>query len=286
MTTDRMGSRERGRLAPREVRLHPNDAIGHHVTLRLADDRPLVTSAAARRIASSSVVRVADTFGLLAFGFADTHLHVLVAADRLRAGECARRVEISLQQRLGLRLPFQPARVRPVENQAHLQRAFLYVLRQLEHHGLEVDRAHDGSSLPSLLGIRIDASNMRARVAALLPRVDLSSLTEGLDLAPRAPSRLDFELLPEAAAAAFGLADLRAHGRVPSRARHAATHVGEHLRAEDLARLLEASPSFVHRLRKQPPHPRELKAVLLQLSLRTSLAERSRKANEAGSPDR
>ncbi len=276
----RKGSRTRGRLVPRAVRLQQDAAVGHHVTMRLVDDRALATNAAGRRLAARAISRVADAFGLLAFGIADTHLHVLLAADRLRAGECARRIEISLQQQLGLRVRFQPARVRPVESQSHLQRAFMYVLRQLDHHRLDVDGAHDGTSLPDLLGLRISSSNLRARVMAMLPRVDLPSLGKVLELTTMSPAQLDRELLPEAAAAAFGLADLRKPGRTVTRAIIAAVHVGEHLSASELGRLLGPTPSCIRRLRKQRPEPHELRAVRLQLSLRASVAARARTAHE------
>lgn len=280
MSNQRPGARCRGRLAPRAVHLHQADAIGHHVIIRLVDDRTIATSGAARRIAASSLCRVADPFGLLAFGIADTHLHVLLAADRLQAGECARRVEISLNQRLRLRARFEPARVRAVESQAHLQRAFLYVLRQPERHGLEVDPAHDGTSLPDLVGLRVGGSNMKTRVAAVLPRMDLAALTEGLELTPRENSRLDFALLRESAAAAFGLGELRRRGQVHHRAHRAATHAASHLSAEQLATLLDTSACFVRRLRMEPPHPHELRAIMLQLSLRTAIAGRARANHE------
>ncbi len=274
-------SADRVRLAPREVHRNAVESIGHHVTMRLADDRPLVTSSAARRIAASALLRVGDSLGLLAFAIADTHVHVLVSADRLHAGECARRIEISLQRCLAPRVRFQPARIQPVQDQAHLQNAFLYVLRQLERHGLDVDPAHDGTALPDLVGLRVTGSRLEARVAALLPRVDLGTLAGALVIASHAAAP-DLSLLADAAAAAFGLAHLTATGLASARARFAAAHATEHLQADVVADLLGVSASLVRRLRKRPPSPTEVRAVQLQLRLRSSIADRTKTRLGAG----
>jgi hypothetical protein len=138
--------------------------------------------------------------------------------------------------------------------------------------------------LPDLVGLRIGSSNMRARVSTLLPRVDLAALTDGLELTPSSLERLDFDLLRESAAAAFGLGDLRMRGHLHHQALRAAAHAAGHLSAERLATLLHTSASFIHRLRKEAPSASELRAITLQLSLRTAIVERTRNSDAAPTP--
>ncbi len=242
--------------------------------MRLADDRPIAASVSARRRASRALTRVTASFGLLAFAVADTHLHLLLATNRVPAGECARRVEISLQQQLVLGARFQAARVHPVKGPWHLQQSFLYVLRQLERHGIGIDPTHDGTSLPDLLGMRLLGRESARLASSLLPRLDVAGLS-GLLAAPvdtECEGRV--EVLPDAAAAAFALPRLT--GRCPDvvRARRAAVRVARGAPAKQLSELLGMSVSSVRDARAEPIDAAAVRAVLLQWRLRTRLAER------------
>lgn len=61
-----------------------------------------------------------------------------MACGRDEAGQLARRLEISLAQKLSLEVRFVPAHFKAVDDGRHL-RAFIYVLEQNAHHGLEWD---------------------------------------------------------------------------------------------------------------------------------------------------
>jgi hypothetical protein len=104
-------------------------SIGQHIVLRLADHRVIAPDPAARRQVARSVLGIGRGQGLLSFRLADTHLHLLAACDRDEAGQLARRVEISLAQKLSLDVSFVPAYFKAVDDGRHLYRAFLYVPR-------------------------------------------------------------------------------------------------------------------------------------------------------------
>lgn len=99
------------------------EAIGFHVTLRLADDRPIATSVADLRVLARVVLEQGEARGLVAFGAADNHLHAMLVSDRVNAGAFAHYVETSLRWRLRLRVPFEGARTtsrRPATRLQHL----------------------------------------------------------------------------------------------------------------------------------------------------------------------
>jgi hypothetical protein len=162
-------------------------AIGHHVTIRLTDARPIATSAAARRILSHCIYRNASSRGLSGFRAADTHVHLLLAGERKLARAAARCVELSLQAALRPGVHFERARVRTIRDQNHLRNTLAYLFRQEQHHRLDLDPFHDASSLPEMLGMRVldDAINWRAtvlRARALVPRLQRSDLLRLLNL--------------------------------------------------------------------------------------------------------
>ncbi len=241
---------------------------GHHIMLRLDDGRVLARDAGARRVLSSTVLRIANPLPLLAFRTADTHLHLLLADSRPVAGELARRLEIGLWQTLRPGVPFAPARIKPVLNQRHLGNAFLYILRQEERHGLAGDPLHDGSNLVDLLGLRVVGRWTATHVRAHLPRVDRASLVSFLASDPEA-SITSWAPLPEAAAAALALPALTGSGHSVTRARRAALHLARgRLRVADAAAAMGVSERTAHRLRHQPAEPDLEAAIEGQLRLR------------------
>ncbi len=269
--------------------------LGFHLSLRLADDRVIAPSAEARREVAAAVLKVGREAELLAFGLADTHLHLLAACDRGAAGRLAWRVELSVQARLRPKVGFDPPRWWPVRDQRHLGRAFPYVLSQ-DHHGAFRDPFRDGTNLPDLLGLRLigryTASNVRRR----LPRVGREELVallegprEGGDDGGREAGGAAFlgwpsegsgegstesggagaEVVADAAAAAACLGSLAGRTAPVVAARRAAVHAADDtVAASELAAALGVSARSLRRLAAESPDPALVAAIRGQIALR------------------
>ena len=252
-----------------------DDALGQHVTMRLVDDRVLVTEPEHPRLIARVLLARGTTRDLVSFGVADNHLHAVLTCSRAVAGVFARAVETSLRHLLALRVPFAPARFRPIVDQQHLGNATSYSVRQQERHGVRLDPLREGTSLPDVLGLRVLDPSLATRFAARLPRVERADLLAllGVHLV-RGP--VDLEPLADAAAAALALPDL--HGQDPERmaAKRAAVHVGlaADLRPSQIAELLTSPARTVQRLAGDAPRTDLVRAVCLQLRLRTGVARR------------
>src|SRR5438132_937527 len=155
-------------------------ALGHHVTIRLSDDRVIAPECADRRRLARVVARAAEAFRLLGFRAADNHVHLETAESRERSMELARRIEIGLRLALRIEVPFERARVRRIHDQGHGYGTFHYLFRQERHHGIELDPHFDASSLPDMLGMRDIGIACAGEVAKLLPRVRREQLLEHL----------------------------------------------------------------------------------------------------------
>ena len=247
-------------------------ALAHHVTCRFNADRVLAPDLATRRVYARAILRVGADHQLLAFRVVDTHLHAVVACDRVSAGLFARRIEQSIQARLRPGVPFAPARIRPIEDQWHLQKTFHYVLDQEKRHGIAADPLFEASNLPDLLGMRLLGDYAVPTVKALLPRVrrgDLLDYLRQVDLEAEAP-RLD--PLAEAAAAAVALPNLAGRSHAAVAARRAAVHLAAgRLTVRQTSELLAIPRATVRRLRSEPTDPLLERAVRRQLALRTQL---------------
>ncbi|MEJ7735552.1 MAG: hypothetical protein WKG00_40995 [Polyangiaceae bacterium] len=240
--------------------------------MRLEDSRVIAPTAGQRRDAARTLLQMGAGDGLLAFHVVDTHAHAVLACSRARAGQLARRVEIALRARLRLPCRFEPARIRPVLDQWHLQRSVLYVIRQEERHGICVDPARDGCSLPDVLGWRVADETLAARLRSLVPRVRLAAPADASTLAGVEP---DPELLAEAAAAALALVDLDGRSAATVHGRRAAVWAGaaEALRGAAVASALAITRRRVAQLLAEPPPPPAwIRAVRTQLRFRTWLA--------------
>jgi hypothetical protein len=243
-------------------------ALAQHICLRLNDNRVIAPSPCERRSAARAVLEQFAQATLLAFGLADTHLHLLAACARALAGELARRLEISLGRRLSLAIGFAPAYFKEVSDGSHLGRAFSYVLEQTAHHGLEWDPLHEASNLPDLLGLRPLGSYTATNVRQLLPRVTRDTLLGCLRLAALEPADEPLDRLELAVAAATGLSTLAGAGREALAARQALVQVAGHrLSARALAQRLGVCERTVYELRRRPPSARLVQAVRLQLGL-------------------
>jgi hypothetical protein len=254
-------------------------AFAHHVTARLVIERGLARTASELRLAASTLFRHGEARGLVLFRFADTHLHLILASDRRVTGMFARVAECALRKLLRIPIAFEGARIRPIESIRHAFNAFRYGFTQEAHHGTSFDEAHDGSSLPELLGMRIRRSGIVERVRSLLPRLKRENLLEWLgtkviddEAAPMEPS-----LLRDAACAAFGVASLVGRTLEHGLARRAAVELCSRVAPTiSPGTLLELPARTIYRCRFDVPTAAEVIAVEKQLRLRTWLLRRPR----------
>lgn len=248
-----------------------SEPLGFHVILRLEDDRPMAGAPAALRAVARVVLEQGERRGLLAFGTADDHLHAALATDRASAGEFARYVATALRWKLGIGARFERARIRPLHDQRHAYNTFHYIHRQDSRHGLDIDRTREGTSLPDLLGVRLLETSIVARVRAHLPRVRREDLVANLPPAPFEEEQADLDLLPDAAAAAFAIADVRARSPIAALARAAAVFaVPRETSSRLLSDCLGIGIRAVQTIRQQTGDPRAVRAVTAQLQLRAA----------------
>jgi|GEM_PF-816447 len=261
--------------------------LGFHLVLRSEDDRVLAPGGRERRALVSVVLAAGKARGLLAFGAADTHLHVLTTADRAAAGQLAHALAIGLHAALAVPAPFAPVRIRPVEHHRHLLNAFRYVMSNAAHHGVVDPAATDASSLHDLLHLRSVAPWLADRVRRALPRVDRADLLEvlGLPQLGLVPSGGFEPGWLDAAAAVRLLPGL--DGRAPRAAAARAALVAVALplcNVRTLAPVLAIDPRSVRRL-AQAADPLDVVALQRQLAWREALAGRGAAATRVRPAD-
>lgn len=230
--------------------------------LRTEERRVLAPSVAQRRALATAVHAFAERAGLLAFRGSDTHIHLVLLADRALAGRTARALSYALHARLGLEAPFEPARIKPVDSQSHLENVFDYVLRQDARHGFDSDPWHDASVLPDLLGLRAMGGDVRRRMREYLPRVGRDRLLARLGVETLHPGT-DTSIGVEAAAAAVARPDLSGKARDVCAARRALLALFDEAGAPH-----PFERSVACRLRRIPAEPRLLRAISLQIGFR------------------
>lgn len=249
-----------------------NKAVGYHITMRLEEDWGVARTPEALRHVSCMMVRHGEKRGLLAHRVADTHLHVLLQCDRVKAGQFAHAIESALRQTLQLPVSFERARIRPLRSPRHLANALRYVLRQEEHHGTRFDPAHEGSSVQDLLGMRVlwrDGSTRR--LTSLLPRLQRAEVLSWIDAEALDSVIPDTRLAPEAALAALGLSSFVGQSPPHVAARRLLVHNSPNISA--LATILpDCSPRALRYLRATPVKPVHAKAMAMQLRYRTLLS--------------
>lgn len=179
----------------------------------------------------------------------------------------------ALRKRLSIAVPFEPARMRPITSERHLLNAARYVFTQEVHHETSFDVAHDGSSLPELLGLRIEAGQASKRLRRLLPRLTRETVRSWFAVGPFESCDPDLGQLRDAAAAAFGVDYSGSDEPIQRKLRRAAAHVARELApAAVVAATLGITPRAVQRYLVEPVPASELKAVERQLRLRSFLA--------------
>lgn len=244
------------------------EPLGWHITARLRDDRVIVRDDGSRRIAATVILRAGVDARLVAFRVVDTHVHALLAVSRPEAGRFATRALGSLVQALDLPVRFEPARLRPVEDQRHLRNAFDYVLRNHRHHDVAGDPWHDASCLPDLLGLRTVGAHAIPVVRALLPRVTRADLLAHLGVREFGLGPASAEHLAASALAASGARSLSGRSAESVAARVAAAHTG--LAAGETAAALGTTSRSIHRLRALPPDRALVAAILRQCAWRAA----------------
>jgi len=89
----------------------------------------------------------------LRFCIVDDHIHIVVQADRARAGRLAQM--LALRLRLKIEAVFQPAWFGAVDDRSHLVSLVRYVLTQPSHHKVDTpDAVWPGSCFQDLIGAR------------------------------------------------------------------------------------------------------------------------------------
>ncbi len=244
--------------------------LAWHVTHALSDRRVVASCPEDLRVVARTVLAaVGDE--LLAFRASDNHVHTVFAGGRAAAGAFARAVANALHNRLQLPVPFEPTDFRPIRVQGHLQNAFGYVLGNAAHHGATHDRFFEASNLPDLLGLRSLGAASRARVRAMLPRVDRAALLALFGVDALTPAFAP-DLLIEATCAAAALPSLVSLRPEAVAARIAAMHVATpHLPIAAVDALLAVSTRTGRRFRSEPRDEALIVAIGLQIDLRLRL---------------
>ncbi len=247
-------------------------SIGYQLVLRLQDDRVIAPHATSRRALARSVLAVGRERGLLAFGAADTHLHLLVLCDRGAAGLLARSLETALGSELELSVSFSTPAITPIHDQRHLGAAFAYVQRNARKHGIADPRTTEASSLHDLPSLRTIAPWLAERVRQALPRVRRTDLLEILAMPQLGVDGDVSGDLPDACAAVFGLADLAGRSTEAVRARATGVALATGLWTSGaIAAALGVTGRTVERLRLHPVAPADLEGLRRQFAWRAAL---------------
>jgi hypothetical protein len=245
-----------------------SDPLGFHVSLRLEGSRNLTPTVAARREFGRCVLTIARPFELLACRWVDTHGHLEVMGSREEAGELTRRVEIGLQQRLKPGGRFQPAHFEPMNSIGHVRSTFFYIVGQLTRHGVDVDRFHDASNVPDIIGARRVGVRTALIVKRHLTRTTRQQILEAAGLVDPEPYEPEPFGLADAAAAAIGRGALVGQAADIVEARIAAVRFAAGLPTGWIATELALSVRTVHRLRGAQPDPVLMRAIKQQLAMR------------------
>jgi hypothetical protein len=240
--------------------------LAQHIRLRRKDNSVIAPTTCAQRIVARAVLERGETFGLLAFSAADTHVHMKSACSHAEGEEYARQVEISITKQLG-GAGFAEAKVDPIAEQWHLHNLCDYILRQDRRHGIEhLDPLRECSNLPDLLGARLLGAYTLGNLKRALPRWRRDDFLRLIGVSELEPADGPLELLREAAAAAICRPELAGNAREVTAGLTAAAKVAEGLlpRAR-LATLLGVSRRTVYRLKDREADPALVHAIRLQL---------------------
>ncbi len=189
---------------------------------------------------------------------------------REAAGELTRRVEIGLQQVLRPGAPFQRAYFEPMMSIGHARNTFDYILGQLTRHGVDVDRCHDASNGPDLIGARLVGTGTALVVRRHFPRIRRADIVRALGISDPKGAPYEPYGFADAAAAAIGRAALEGRTSDVIAGRVAVAHLADRLTPAMLANELGVSVRTAHRLRCEEPSHLLMGAIRQQLVLRQS----------------
>ena len=234
-----------------------------------------------------SILRHGPGAQLVCFGVVDTHIHVLLCGARTDAGEAMRRIELACHRLLHLTRRFQGARIRPIENQRHLNNTLHYILRQPQHHEVALDEVSEGSAIHDLLGLRVPGLALAGALLVELPRVHPESLVQHLGLpaeelagwdAPLVEAELPWLL--DSAAAAFAVRDVLWRSKRFTALRAAMVlAVGSGVPVGRIAEHTGLARSSIWRLRRHSVDPAWIRCVRRQVRLRIALGLRRAEAS-------
>ena len=250
--------------------------LGYHIRFRLRDDGVIAATMEERRVLARCILEHGRSFALYAFGYPDTHVHLVARVERRGAGRLAQAIEVSLKRRLGLSTGFAQHEPRPLIDNAHMYNTVRYVLRQTERHKLDVDPLREGSNLLDLAGLRVLGSYTADNVRRWLPRLGRHELLEMLGVAELVPVDGEVDQVIPAAMAASCCSSLTGSTREVVALRHAIIEViGRRLPARDIAALLDCSRREIERRRQRPADPGLVRAIRLQLCLQEQKKHRA-----------
>ncbi len=238
---------------------------------RREDSAPLAENDGDRRALIAAILAGGKDHGLLVAGAADTHAHAVAKGPR-RPDRLAAATQYRVRTARGDGARLEPTRVTEVHDQWHLQNAFFYVLKQAQHHAVGGDPRFEATTLPDLLGLRVIAPWLPARVYAALPRVSRQQLLDILGLDTLAVG-FEHATLIDSAAAAVAAPDLSRRTPLVVDARRAAIELGsDHLYDDELATLLGVHRRSLRKHRRRPVRLDLVRAIGLQMGLRAGLA--------------
>jgi len=231
-----------------------------HVTMAVEARHPWFADENALLGAVRALVRAAGGCALMFCGV-DEHVHLVPMCDRERAGRVAQATAPAVRPFIG-EGSMEPARIRPVIGNRHLDNLVAYVVRQPSKHGMGGHPAlWSGSCLLDLFGARVIDGFDPARIAAAYPRYRVTRVLDavGLACASLPPLGLDavhglgLARLVEAAAAAHAVPNLSGRAALVNSARAAAARLGldAGFRSTDVAEALGVHRSQVGRLARR-----------------------------------
>ena len=120
---------------------------------------------------------------IVLFCIVDDHIHIVLQAERNRAGRLAQAIACSLSPVAAS--PIGPAYVRPVKDRSHMNWLVNYLLSQPKHHDMIGHPAlWSGSCFLDIAGARI-VEGMQLQVGKVLPRFRVRTAYEAVGLPPK-----------------------------------------------------------------------------------------------------
>ncbi len=249
--------------------------LGHHIRIRLADNRVIAPTPKQQRLITRIVLEQGRRDTLLCTSLAGTHLHLDALCSEARSSRLVQRITSSVKQRLTLPLGFTHYPHEPIRDHRHLCYSTRYIFTQHQHHGLPPEQTLDGTNLPDLLGMRFIGSYTLENLRKWLPQLRRSQLIEWLGVTDLHTAEGTVDDVVQAALAAAALCDLhRSSPRVITTRRAIVELVDNRLSTAELCELFAIRPRTLTWLRRRPVDHRLVHAIRLQVGTRAALRSR------------